>query len=70
MLRMLQRVIWGGVANPDTSYLKDLNWREKLTLAPLVAFVLWIGLAPAPFLQVLHVSVQHLLMQVQTGLKI
>ena len=70
MLRMLQRVIWGGTHNPDTAYLKDLNWREIVTLAPLVAFVLWIGLAPAPFLKVLHVSVQHLLMQVQLGLSI
>lgn len=68
MLRMLQRVIWGGVANPDITYLKDLNWRERVTLVPLVVFVLWIGLAPAPFLNVLHVSVQNLLLQVQLGL--
>ncbi|MEI6564199.1 MAG: NADH-quinone oxidoreductase subunit M [bacterium] len=67
MLRMLQRIIWGGTSNPDTSYLKDLNGREMITLAPLVAFVLWIGLAPAPFLKVLHVSVQHLLAQVHAG---
>ncbi len=70
MLRMLQRMIWGGIQNPDTSYLKDLNWREIITLVPLVSFVLWIGLAPAPFLKVLHVSVQHLLMQVQLGLNL
>lgn len=69
MLRMLQRIIWGGVSNPDTAYLKDLNWREIVTLTPLVAFILWIGLAPAPFLRVLHVSVENLLMQVHLGLK-
>ena len=68
MLRMLQRIIWGGTDNPDTSYLTDLNVREILTLAPLVALVLWIGFAPAPFLNVLHVSVQHLLEQFHAGL--
>ena len=67
MLRMLQRVIWGGTKNPDTSGLKDLNVREVLTLAPLVIFVLWIGLAPGRFLDVFHVSVSHLLGQFKAG---
>ena len=68
MLRMLQRMIWGGTSNPDTSYLTDLNWREIVTLAPLVGFVLWIGLAPSPFMKVFHVSIAHLLDQVHAGL--
>ena len=68
MLRMLQRIIWGGTHNPDTSYLRDLNLREILTLVPLVALVLWVGFAPAPFLKVMHASVQHLLAQFQAGL--
>ncbi len=68
MLRMLQRVIWGGTTNPDQSYLKDLNGREVITLVPLVALVLWIGLAPGPFTAVMHASVQHLLAQFQAGL--
>ncbi|OGV63306.1 MAG: NADH-quinone oxidoreductase subunit M [Lentisphaerae bacterium RIFOXYB12_FULL_65_16] len=68
MLRMLQRVIWGGTDNPDTSHLTDLNWREIVTLAPLAAFVLWIGLAPTPFMDVFHVSVAHLIEQVRAGL--
>ncbi|MGB6290407.1 MAG: NADH-quinone oxidoreductase subunit M, partial [Desulfobulbales bacterium] len=49
MLRMLQKVVWGGINNPDQSYLADLNVREIITLAPLLLFVLWIGLNPAPF---------------------
>ncbi len=65
-LRMLQRVAYGGTRNPDHSALKDLRWREVLTLAPLLAFVLWIGLNPQPFTRVLHTSVQHLLTQVQS----
>jgi len=61
MLRMLQKVVWGGTNNPDQSYLADLNVREIITLAPLLLFVLWIGLNPAPFMDVMHTSVNHLI---------
>ncbi len=64
MLRMLQKVIWGGENNPSHEGLIDLNTREIVTLAPFVVFVFWIGLAPAPFLSVLHSTVSHLLTQV------
>jgi NADH-quinone oxidoreductase subunit M len=63
MLRMLQKVAYGGTRNPDHSHLRDLGFREVITLAPLLVFVLWIGLNPAPFTRVMHVSVQHLLDQ-------
>ncbi len=64
MFRMLQRVVWGRPVNPDHSGLIDLNLREMATLAPLLFFVFWIGLSPAPFLRVMHVSVTHLIEQV------
>jgi len=63
MLRMLQKVAYGGTNNPDHSQLKDLGLREVVTLAPLLAFVFWIGLHPEPFTRVMHASVQHLLEQ-------
>jgi len=44
MFRMLQKVVWGGVNNPDQSYLTDINLREIITLAPLLVFVFWIAL--------------------------
>jgi NADH-quinone oxidoreductase subunit M len=63
-LRMLQRVAWGGTQNPGHAGLTDLNVREILALAPLLVFVFWIGLHPAPFVNAMHASVQHLLQQV------
>jgi NADH-quinone oxidoreductase subunit M len=70
MLRMLQKVAYGGTQNPDHSRLKDLGLREVITLAPLLIFVFWIGLHPEPFTRVMHASVQHLLEQTHpaTGL--
>ena len=66
-LRMLQRVAYGGTRNPDHSQLKDLGFREVLTLVPLFVFVLWIGLNPQPFTRVLHASVEHLITQTHSG---
>ncbi len=64
MLRMLQKVVWGGEGNPA---LVDLNLREIITLAPLLLFVFWIGLAPEPFMNVMHSSVEHLVGQVSNA---
>jgi len=61
MLRLLQKVIWGGTHNPDQSYLSDLNRREIVTLAPFLFFVFWIGLGAQPFLDMMDTSVTTLL---------
>ena len=63
-LRLLQRVAWGGPHNPVHPGLADLNLREIVTLAPLLVLVFWIGLHPQPLMDVMQVSVRHLLEQV------
>ncbi len=62
MLWMVQRVAFG-VANPKNAGHPDLNLRELATVVPLVVAVFWIGVYPAPLLDVLHASVDHLLDQ-------
>ncbi|PID76348.1 MAG: NADH-quinone oxidoreductase subunit M [Deltaproteobacteria bacterium] len=68
MLRMLQKVIWGGTKNPDQSWLTDINVREIITLAPFLIFVFWIGLAPGVFLDFIHTSVSTLALQFHSHL--
>jgi NADH-quinone oxidoreductase subunit M len=63
MLRMLQKVAYGGTSNPDHSKVPDLGLREIITLTPLLVLVFWIGLHPEPFTNVLDASVKHLLEQ-------
>jgi NADH-quinone oxidoreductase subunit M len=63
MLRMLQKVAYGGTRNPLFPNLKDLELREIATVAPLLLFVFWIGLHPQPFTNVVHASVQNLVQQ-------
>ncbi len=63
MLRMLQKIIWGGTKNADQSWITDLNGREIVVLAPFLFFVFWIGLGPQPFIDLMHTSVTQLLQQ-------
>ena len=47
--------------------LTDINSREFLMLALLAAAVLWMGVYPKPFTDVMHVSVSELLKHVATS---
>lgn len=67
LLRMLQRVLYGGTKNPPHVGIPDLSWREKLTLAPLVVLVFWIGLHPQPLTRVMSASVERLVEQTSTA---
>jgi NADH-quinone oxidoreductase subunit M len=67
MLRLLQRMAWGGTSNPSHQGIADLNLREFLCLAPLAILVLWIGLSPSLVTDVMRVSVEHLVQQVSAS---
>jgi NADH-quinone oxidoreductase subunit M len=63
-LWMYKRVIFGAVANPNVAHLKDINLRELVVLGLLAIAVLWMGIHPAPFAEVLHVAVDDLIAHV------
>jgi NADH-quinone oxidoreductase subunit M len=63
-LWMYKRVIFGAVANEHVAALKDLNGREALVLGLLAAAVLFMGVYPNPFTEVMHASVSELLRHV------
>jgi NADH-quinone oxidoreductase subunit M len=62
-LWLVKRVIYGEVANDKVAALQDLNGREFLVLSLLAAAVLVFGLWPAPLLEVMRASTQHLAQQ-------
>ncbi|MCT9809335.1 NADH-quinone oxidoreductase subunit M [Acidovorax sp. Be4] len=63
-LWMYKRVYLGPVANDNVRGLSDINAREFLVLAVLAAAVLYMGVYPKPFTDVMDVSVAQLLKQV------
>jgi NADH-quinone oxidoreductase subunit M len=66
-LWMFKRVYLGPVANDDVKALTDINSREFLMLALLAIAVLWMGVYPKPFTDVMDASVAELLKHVATS---
>ena len=60
-LWMYKRVVYGPVANDGVAALSDIGRREVTILAVLAVMVLLFGLWPAPLLEVMGPSVEHLL---------
>ena len=63
-LWMVKRVIYGEVANPHVAALLDVNRRELFFLALLAVLVLWMGVYPKPFADVMNPTIQELLRHV------
>ena len=66
-LWMFKRVYLGPVANDDVKSLLDINGREFLMLSLLAVAVLWMGVYPKPFTDVMDTSVAALLKHVATS---
>jgi len=66
-LWMFKRVYLGPVTNDDVKELTDINGREFLMLALLAIAVLWMGIHPKPFTDVMDASVAELLRHVSVS---
>jgi NADH-quinone oxidoreductase subunit M len=64
MLWMFRRVIFGPLTNPENQKLKDLDGREILILAPVVALILFMGVYPQPLLSRMKPSIDLTLKRV------
>ena len=66
-LWLVKRVVFGAVVNEGVRELEDINPREFVILASLAGAVLLFGIWPEPLVEVMHASVDHLLVQVSTS---
>ncbi|MDH3419219.1 MAG: NADH-quinone oxidoreductase subunit M [Gammaproteobacteria bacterium] len=67
MLWMLQRVAFGQPRTEAARQLKDLDFREMLTVAPLAIAVIVVGVYPGPLLQAMDASVTYVVERLGTG---
>ena len=68
MLYLYRRVIFGKLTKDSLAAIGDMNAREIAVFAPLVVLVIFMGVYPAPFLEIMHVSVTNLLNNIDTAL--
>ena len=68
MLWLYRRVIFGRLTKEDLRSLTDLSPREMAVFAPLLVLVLWMGIYPNSFLDVMDASVANLIDNYQTAL--
>ena len=68
MLLLYRKVIFGEITREDVRKMKDLSPREIAIFVPLTIVVLWMGIYPSSFLNVMSVSVDHLITQYHADL--
>jgi NADH-quinone oxidoreductase subunit M len=67
MLYLYRRIIFGQLTKEHLMKITDLSKREIMIFAPLGVLVLWMGVYPSSFLDIMHVSVNNLIDRVETA---
>jgi NADH-quinone oxidoreductase subunit M len=66
-LWLYRKIIFGQLVKPSLATIKDLTFREGLTLFPLVALTILFGIYPKPVLEMSAASVQQLVNNYNTA---
>jgi NADH-quinone oxidoreductase subunit M len=65
LLWAIQRILFNPLDKPDNTHIPDLNRREIVIMAPLVAAIIWLGVYPAPVLRRMEGAAQALVSRVE-----
>jgi NADH-quinone oxidoreductase subunit M len=66
-LWLYRKVVFGALVKPSLATIKDLTFRESLTLMPLVVLTILLGFYPKPVLDMSAASVQQLVTNYSTA---
>ena len=66
-LWMYKRVVWGAVQRENIAQFSDLRLNETIAFVLLAIAVLILGIWPAPLLDMMQGSTQHLLQQMKSS---
>jgi NADH-quinone oxidoreductase subunit M len=64
LLWLYQRVFWGPLDNPANQNVPDVNKRELGLMLALIVMMVWIGVYPTPFLDVIEKPVDYIVRKV------
>ena len=67
LLYMFQKLFLGPVDKEENRVLLDMNFREIITLVPLLILIFWIGLYPSPFFNLMEASVAKVVENIQVA---
>ncbi len=66
-LWLYRKVVFGTLTKPSLASIKDLTWRESLTLVPLLILTIALGVYPKPVLDMSAASIQQLVTNYSTA---
>lgn len=66
-LWLYRRVIYGKLEHADLKLLPDLTGNEKLTFTLLASVVIWMGISPTFFTNIINPATDHILHQIKTS---
>ncbi|HEV7993478.1 MAG TPA: NADH-quinone oxidoreductase subunit M [Gemmatimonadaceae bacterium] len=66
LLWAIQRILFNPLDKPENEHVPDLNRRELLLMAPLLAGIIWLGVYPAPVLRRMQTSAEQFVRTVET----
>ncbi|MEO7455087.1 MAG: proton-conducting transporter membrane subunit, partial [Gemmatimonadaceae bacterium] len=66
LLWAVQRILFNPLDKPENEHIPDLNRRELLIMAPLVAGIIWLGVYPAPVLRRMQPAAEQFVKTVET----
>jgi NADH-quinone oxidoreductase subunit M len=66
LLWAVQRIVFNPLDKAENEHIPDLNRRELLLLAPLLAGIIWLGVYPAPVLRRMQPAAEDFVNMVQT----
>ncbi len=70
LLKMYNGMMFGEINNPNNKGLTDITAKEFWQLAPLVVFVVWIGVYPSTFLNVSKESTNKLVDKIEQTVQV
>ncbi|HXE16483.1 MAG TPA: proton-conducting transporter membrane subunit, partial [Stellaceae bacterium] len=67
MLYLYRRLIFGVITRDDVRSMLDLNWREVVVFAPMIAVVIWMGIYPSSFLHPMQPAIAHIVQHLEAA---